>query len=100
MDESERAAVWKPPSESGATTHARTSGWWVVATITASALLPGAGQFMNRDWRRATFVLVVWLAAWIFHVSPIWKLMMLYAMVEAGIVAARRRRETLASQPT
>ncbi len=65
---------------------------WVVAVVGASLLLPGAGQLMNRDWGRAAVILVVWTAASITHVWPVWTIACLYAGFEAGWTAMKRRR--------
>lgn len=74
----------------------------IVATAALSGLLPGSGQLLNRTYRRAGVQLTVWAAGWITHLQPVWVLVCLYSMCEAGWTAAelaRPRRDAL-TNPT
>ncbi len=92
QDDAFAAQVWKPPAHEPQEVSARPPS---VVRVTAAALgslfLPGLGQLMNRTFGRAAIIFVIWLAAWITHLSPVWTIICLYAGIDAGIVAARRR---------
>lgn len=90
-------AVWRPPTAEAsiATDTKRPSGLWVLAVVLASLLLPGTGQLMNRTWRSAAIIFVVWTAASVTHLVPVWAITCLYSGFEAGWTAMKRRRTVL-----
>lgn len=90
-------SVWRPPAaEPSVVTDSKPpSGLWVLSVVLASLLLPGAGQLMNRTWRSAAIIFVVWTAASVTHLVPVWTITCLYSGFEAGWTAMKRRREVL-----
>jgi len=66
----------------------------VLSASMLSLFLPGAGQLLNRTSRRAAIVFVIWLFAWITHLTPVWTVICLYAGIEAGITAWKGRPVT------
>lgn len=93
LDDDELAAkLWKPPHDAQPVVEeGRRSVLRVVAAITASLLLPGAGQLMNRSFGRAAVVFVLWCVGAVFHIRPVWVVLCFYAGIEAGITAAKPR---------
>lgn len=81
-------AVWRPPAaEIPAPTRYRVAR--AIAATAMSLFLPGAGQLLNRTWLRAAIIFVIWAAAWVTHLAPVWIAMVLFAGVDAGWTASR-----------
>lgn len=55
------------------------------AVAVLSALLPGLGQFVQRRWLRglALALSLAWAAAAVFHLQPVWTLLVLFAASDA-----------------
>jgi hypothetical protein len=90
-----RRDLWRPPTEARparpslrVADHTR----WILALV-ASLFLPGVGQLLNRSWWKALAVFVIWTAAWVTHLKPVWMVACLYAGIEAGLSSARRSRD-------
>lgn len=96
-DDELASAVWRPPVEQPfVVLDAKPPGRLrILAVVLASLFLPGTGQLMNRTWCSAAIFFVVWVASWVTHLSPVWKITCLYAGFEAGWTAMKQRRAAL-----
>jgi hypothetical protein len=89
-EDSVSRAVWRPPAAEVEPAARHRVVRAIVATA-LSLLLPGAGQLLNKTWTRAAIIFVIWVAAWVTHLKPVWMFMVLFSGFEAGWTAARQR---------
>lgn len=105
MDEDDRAAIWKPPTDEAPARYPRASVEWGVAAVLASAFLPGTGQLINGRPGRAALMFVLWTISWILRLPPVWTLLCIISPIDAWKECSRQRRENDAAsgpgaQPT
>lgn len=66
----------------------------VVGYSMLSGLLPGLGQLLHRRWKRAAAIFVPWSLAAVAHLEPVWVLLVLYALSDAGWMTVERIHAT------